>query len=124
MRHAWTERSGRPCPRERGRTEDGVGILARPVSRRSLLLAGGEAVLGAAVPLGWVHAQPRTVEKRLIAQPGRAALAGSTYPETDVWCYDGTTPGPEIRVRQGERLHIVVENQLPGDTTVHWQGLR
>jgi FtsP/CotA-like multicopper oxidase with cupredoxin domain len=33
-------------------------------------------------------------------------------------------PGPEIRVRQGERLRIQVENQLTQATTVHWHGLR
>lgn len=98
--------------------------LAKPVSRRSLLLAAGGAVLGAAAPLKWLHAAPSAVEKRLLAQPGRAALAGSRYSDTEVWCYDGTTPGPEIRVRQGDRLRIVVENRLPQDTTVHWHGLR
>ena len=33
-------------------------------------------------------------------------------------------PGPEIRVRQGERLRITVENRLAEETTVHWHGLR
>jgi FtsP/CotA-like multicopper oxidase with cupredoxin domain len=46
------------------------------------------------------------------------------YPQTGVWCYDGSVPGPEIRLRQGERLRITVENRLPQDTTVHWHGLR
>jgi FtsP/CotA-like multicopper oxidase with cupredoxin domain len=33
-------------------------------------------------------------------------------------------PGPELRFRQGERLRIEVQNDLPVDTTVHWHGLR
>jgi FtsP/CotA-like multicopper oxidase with cupredoxin domain len=33
-------------------------------------------------------------------------------------------PGPEIRVRQGQRALIEVENRLPQETTVHWHGLR
>jgi FtsP/CotA-like multicopper oxidase with cupredoxin domain len=41
-----------------------------------------------------------------------------------VWSYNGTVPGPEIRVRQGERLRITVENQLAEETTVHWHGVR
>jgi len=41
-----------------------------------------------------------------------------------VWSYNGAVPGPEIRVRQGERLRIMVENQLAEETTVHWHGLR
>jgi FtsP/CotA-like multicopper oxidase with cupredoxin domain len=41
-----------------------------------------------------------------------------------VWCYNGRTPGPEIRVRQGERLRVLVENRLAEETTVHWHGIR
>jgi len=37
---------------------------------------------------------------------------------------DSTVPGPEIRVRQGDRLHIKVENALDDETTVHWHGMR
>ena len=29
-----------------------------------------------------------------------------------------------IRVKQGERLRVLVENRLPQETTVHWHGLR
>lgn len=46
------------------------------------------------------------------------------YPETPVWAYNQSVPGPEIRVTQGDRVRIVVENALDEDTTVHWHGLR
>jgi FtsP/CotA-like multicopper oxidase with cupredoxin domain len=59
-----------------------------------------------------------------MASPGRAPLVGGSYPETPVWSYNGAVPGPEIRVRQGERLRVTVENQLAEGTTVHWHGLR
>jgi FtsP/CotA-like multicopper oxidase with cupredoxin domain len=40
------------------------------------------------------------------------------------WGYDGQYPGPEIRVKEGERLRVTVENQLPdAGTTVHWHGV-
>jgi FtsP/CotA-like multicopper oxidase with cupredoxin domain len=95
------------------------------LSRRSLLLAGGGAVVGMAWPIGGAAvAAPGTIEKQLVAGPGRAALAGADYPETAVWCYDGSVPGPEIRLRQGERLRVVAENRLPEDTTIHWHGVR
>ena len=54
----------------------------------------------------------------------RAPLAGPGYPTTDVWAYGGSVPGPEIKVRQGERLRVAVANQLPEATTVHWHGVR
>jgi FtsP/CotA-like multicopper oxidase with cupredoxin domain len=41
-----------------------------------------------------------------------------------VWCYGNRVPGPEIRVRQGEPVRVIVRNQLPEDTTVHWHGIR
>jgi FtsP/CotA-like multicopper oxidase with cupredoxin domain len=64
------------------------------------------------------------IERRLVAGPGRVALAGSDYPDTAVWCYDDSVPGPELRLRHGERLRVIVENRLPEDTTVHWHGVR
>jgi FtsP/CotA-like multicopper oxidase with cupredoxin domain len=33
-------------------------------------------------------------------------------------------PGPQIRVRQGDPVRIVVANKLAEDTTVHWHGIR
>jgi FtsP/CotA-like multicopper oxidase with cupredoxin domain len=39
------------------------------------------------------------------------------------WVYNGKFPGAEIRVKEGERLHIIVENKLPEETTVHWHGV-
>jgi FtsP/CotA-like multicopper oxidase with cupredoxin domain len=60
----------------------------------------------------------------LVTARARLPIVGGPYPETDVWCYDGRSPGPEIRVRQGDLVRILVENRLPEDTTVHWHGLR
>ncbi len=40
-----------------------------------------------------------------------------------LWTYDGRYPGPEIRVREGERVRVVVENALREPTSVHWHGL-
>jgi FtsP/CotA-like multicopper oxidase with cupredoxin domain len=63
-------------------------------------------------------------EFTLVAAPSRLPVVGGAYPETDVWSYNGGLPGPEIRVRQGERLRVRVENKLPESTTVHWHGIR
>jgi FtsP/CotA-like multicopper oxidase with cupredoxin domain len=65
-----------------------------------------------------------TSEKRLAAAPGKVAMTGADSAETPVWCYSGSVPGPEIRLRQGERVRIVAENRLPEDTTIHWHGVR
>jgi FtsP/CotA-like multicopper oxidase with cupredoxin domain len=39
------------------------------------------------------------------------------------WTYNGTVPGPEIRVPYGQRVRIEVKNSLTDDTTVHWHGV-
>lgn len=100
------------------------------LGRRYLMLAGAAAA--AATGLRPAHAAAQAARNsasgvstiRLVARPGRAALVGPSHPETAVWGYDGRIPGPEIRVRQGERLRIMLENRLPQETTIHWHGLR
>ncbi len=39
------------------------------------------------------------------------------------WTYNGTVPGPEIRVPYGQKVRIVVKNELPEPTAVHWHGI-
>jgi FtsP/CotA-like multicopper oxidase with cupredoxin domain len=39
------------------------------------------------------------------------------------WTYNGKIPGPEIRVKEGERLRVILKNNLPEETTIHWHGL-
>jgi FtsP/CotA-like multicopper oxidase with cupredoxin domain len=92
------------------------------LTRRAALRAGIGLGALAALPVSAPAANMK--EFRLTARPSRAALVGPPYPETDVWTYDGTVPGPELRMRQGDRVRIVVENQLAEDTTVHWHGIR
>jgi FtsP/CotA-like multicopper oxidase with cupredoxin domain len=38
--------------------------------------------------------------------------------------YNGSIPGPTLKVRQGSEIVVEVENQGDLDTTVHWHGLR
>ncbi len=36
---------------------------------------------------------------------------------------NGTVPGPMIRVTEGDRVRIIVKNELPDPTTIHWHGV-
>lgn len=60
----------------------------------------------------------------LRAAAGQAALRPAPYGPTDVWSYNGSLPGPEIRVLQGDRIRVLAENGLNEGTTVHWHGIR
>ncbi|MEO5824876.1 MAG: multicopper oxidase domain-containing protein [Gemmatimonadales bacterium] len=39
------------------------------------------------------------------------------------WGYNGQIPGPQIRVREGDRVRIVLINQLSQSTSIHFHGL-
>lgn len=45
-------------------------------------------------------------------------------PQTPVWAFNGSAPGPELRFRRGDLLDVRVRNALPQPTTVHWHGVR
>ena len=98
-------------------------ILLPPAINRRSFLAGGVSVAVASSFLSAAHSS-RTGEFSIVAKSGRAPIAGKSHPPTDVWCYDDLVPGPEIRVRQGEPIRVVVRNELPEGTTVHWHGIR
>jgi FtsP/CotA-like multicopper oxidase with cupredoxin domain len=39
------------------------------------------------------------------------------------WTYNGVVPGPQIRVREGDRVRVVLKNELPESTAIHFHGL-
>ncbi|MED4573304.1 multicopper oxidase family protein [Brevibacillus agri] len=39
------------------------------------------------------------------------------------WTYNGTVPGPQLRVKQGETISVTLKNELPEPVTIHWHGL-
>jgi FtsP/CotA-like multicopper oxidase with cupredoxin domain len=102
----------------------------RRIDRRALLLGTGGAMATAALPGGAAFAragdaQPEPHRRfELTTGKGQANLVGDGNPATAVWAFNGMVPGPEIRVRQGDRLQIRVKNQLDEGTSVHWHGLR
>jgi FtsP/CotA-like multicopper oxidase with cupredoxin domain len=45
-------------------------------------------------------------------------------PDTAVWAYNNSLPGPVLRLKQHDRLRAVLKNNLKQDTTIHWHGIR
>jgi FtsP/CotA-like multicopper oxidase with cupredoxin domain len=39
------------------------------------------------------------------------------------WAYNRQVPGPQIRVREGERVRVVLTNRLAESTSIHFHGL-
>jgi FtsP/CotA-like multicopper oxidase with cupredoxin domain len=94
-------------------------MTREPFTRRNFLVA---AAAGAGLAL--LRPRAQAAAPTLRAAEAIAALVGAENPQTAVWAYEGTVPGPELRLQQGERLRIEVENLLPDDTTVHFHGIR
>ena len=65
---------------------------------------------------------PDIVEVDFEAGVARVEIAPGV--EVDAWTYNGTIPGPMIRVKVGDRLIVHFTNNLPRPSTIHWHGLR
>jgi FtsP/CotA-like multicopper oxidase with cupredoxin domain len=89
------------------------------LTRRSLLSGAAGLSLASLLPPSALAA-----DLKLTARPARVPLVGGQQPETAVWAYNETVPGPEIRARQGDRIRVAVENRLAEETTVHFHGIR
>src|SRR4030067_2454516 len=82
-------------------------------------------VLLISIPLlpiyGFGETAQKTKEFRLVAKETKWELLPGV--EVNAWTYNGQIPGPEIRVKEGERVKIIFQNELPVPTTIHWHGL-
>lgn len=95
----------------------------RPITRRSLMLAGGAALTLAQLPR-LAHSAADGLSVTLTAGAGRAQLLPKDKPSTAVWNYNGSVPGPILRLPRGSTLSARLVNELPQPTTIHWHGIR
>ena len=99
------------------------------ITRRRFLAGTAGALLLGQLPLGCTAdtsglPTPPSHAPELRAQEGSVQLTPPEYPETPVWGYGGSVPGPQIRVPQGQRVSRLFVNDLPQPSTVHWHGVR
>lgn len=67
-------------------------------------------------------ADPDVFETHLEAMVKDMEIVPGT--KTPVWTYNGGLPGPELRMKRGDRVIVHFTNNLPEPTTIHWHGLR
>ena len=95
-------------------------MMQLPISRRCLL----KGIAAASLLPSPILASGRQVRDfTLVAEPANVPLLGAQHPDTAVWAYNGVVPGPEIRVRQGDRIGSHRE-PAADDTTIHCHGMR
>jgi FtsP/CotA-like multicopper oxidase with cupredoxin domain len=114
----------------------------RPISRRGALVLGGLGAVGAvaggagllwagtSVPspaVGGKFVQPAELRSvggllrvRLAAAPGRVQIGGRT---ASALGYNGSLPGPTLRLKPGDRLAVALHNGLGDPTNLHVHGL-
>lgn len=91
----------------------GLGALAMTVGGGALLPGQASAAQREAVGgVREIHLETREVLWELA--PGKRIKA---------MAYNGQIPGPGIRLKEGERVRIVLKNALPEPTTIHWHGV-
>jgi FtsP/CotA-like multicopper oxidase with cupredoxin domain len=98
--------------------------------------SAADALVGAShikQPAGWDDAMrvarardesddPNVFETHLTAEVKEVEILPGL--STSIYSFGGKLPGPEIRVRRGDRVIVHFTNALPEDTTIHWHGLR
>jgi manganese oxidase len=54
-----------------------------------------------------------------------SAIEWETEPGTvvEAYAYNGMVPGPQLRAEVGDRVRIVLNNELDEPTTIHWHGM-
>ncbi|WP_299923783.1 multicopper oxidase family protein [uncultured Pelagimonas sp.] len=86
------------------------------LTRRSVLASGAAALI---LPRA-VLAAPTVLR----AEPVVAQILPKGDGKTAMLGLNGTTPGPELRLKQGERLEVRFENHIGSDSALHWHGIR
>jgi FtsP/CotA-like multicopper oxidase with cupredoxin domain len=100
--------------------------MSRDAASRRAFLAGGARIVAASGLAGL----PLSTSARGAAGPAEQVLRAGSFAASpdgrarEVWGYNGQFPGPQLRLKQGERARIRVENALAAPTSIHWHGLR
>jgi FtsP/CotA-like multicopper oxidase with cupredoxin domain len=87
-----------------------AGVEAFPAETE----AQGNEPLEPAIENGWKVFELTAQEVRWETEPG-------TF--VDAMGFNGTVPGPELRVNPGDRVRIVVRNEMSQPTTLHLHGV-
>jgi FtsP/CotA-like multicopper oxidase with cupredoxin domain len=86
-------------------------------------IGGGALLLSNSAPAG--------ILKNVFAEEAKELLFTAQVAGVDIgigrslkaWTYNGAAPGPQIRIKEGETLRVLLKNGLPEETTIHWHGV-
>ena len=96
-------------------------MTGQAITRRTALAGGVAASCFALASRAETQA---TGLRTLEARAGRAQLLAEPAGAADIFGFDGVTPGPLLRYRQGEELNVRLVNRLDRPMSIHWHGMR
>jgi FtsP/CotA-like multicopper oxidase with cupredoxin domain len=85
----------------------------RPPSRRRFLAGAGTTAVCWSLP---------ALSRAETGADGLLVLRARSAPP--LWGYNGTVPGPTLRIKRGDELRVRLVNELAEPTTIHWHGVR
>ena len=96
------------------------------MQRRDFLKVGAVGLMSAAYHPAANASNSKQADNifHLIAAKGQVNLVPDQKLLTRVMHYNGSVPGPVLRIPQGQNTSIVLKNSLEEPTTLHWHGLR
>ena len=94
------------------------------LSRRQLLSGVAAGAVANFMPSLTAPALAGTPDYTLKTKLSSVQLLDPGEPKTDVWSYQGLSPGPILRAKQGEPFWVKLQNELSEPTTIHWHGIR
>lgn len=61
--------------------------------------------------------------KDYMSMPAKMSRSNTFQRKVLAWGYNGVVPGPTIECTEGDRIRVVLKNELPEPTSIHWHGL-
>ena len=92
------------------------------MNRRDFLKLSSSGIAAAVAPVHFSAAWASDGLLELTAGQSSHKLYKDTV--SDLWTYNGSLPGPELRVKRGGRVKVRFINQLDEPSSVHWHGIR
>ena len=111
---------------------DGAALIHCAVGRRAFIHRAGWSGLGAfgvigrGGPFGLGTIRPAAAAadvREMLLETRQVKWELAPGKSIDAMAYNGRIPGPEIRVKEGERVRVVLKNSLGEPTTIHWHGV-
>ena len=86
--------------------------------------AGIKAFPAKTVGLGNQLLEPKIVAGVKVFELTASRVSWETSPgiKVDAFAYNGQVPGPQIRVTEGDRIRVILKNDLPESTAIHFHG--